>query len=517
MLHADIIKINLTVGDKGRECLLRPRAVFLNCTESTPLVGVCKERLATFLNGKRSGIEVTAVEDIGSHSEGFRRVRIGTELHQFRTAGKGTAANGVNACWQVDLSDSSTVLKDACTHGSNIFGNRQCCESFTPAECLVANGSHVIGQLQGGKGTAATESTCANSRDGLRQSNGSERRTAVESIVGNCLQTSEVAQLLQRLDRLSFEHGAKILDSSSLTIAQAAVAVGVPVLHTQRANTTVAEVDGHVGKVIRLHADDRLYTRVVAVARAADALLAWRQIGEQIIAVAGSTPSPVDVVMVVAVVAIADEGMTTLGVGTAQIEGTGVGQFVVAELIPTLIGIVSLLDVLHRSTVAEIGFQRISHTIGIGTRRRIRVVHLHRHATVEHEVCHSLALCGTFAAAVAVAHVCPVDGRSIWNAIYMQLSIDFMLCGRHIGRNGSQRAIGGLVALVIHNLCHSRCHATRHRASQSEIVRAVLIVGVALVPCTRHELWYLRVLLDCFGNGLRMFPEENDLVLIFRQ
>ena len=360
--------------------------------------------------------------------------------------------------------------------------------------------------MQGGKSTATTESTCANRGDGLRQVDGRERRTAVEGIVGNCLQAGEVAQLLQRLDRLSFEHGAKILDGCCLAIAQTAVAVGVPVLHAQRTGTTVTEVDGHIGEVIRLHADDRLYTRVVAVARAADALLAWRQIREQVIAVAGSTPSPIDMVMIVAVVAIADEGMTSLRVGTAQVEGTSVGQFVVAELIPILIGVVCLLDVLHRSAVAEIGFQRISHAIGIGTRRRVRVVHLHRHATVEHEVCNGLALHRTFAAIVAVAHVCPVDGRSFWNATDMQLSIDSMIRRSHIGRDGGQRAVGGSLALVIHDLCHRRCHATRHRESLTEIVRAILVVGIALVPGTRHELSHLRVLLDGFRNGLRMFP-----------
>ena len=242
-----------------------------------------------------------------------------------------------------------------------------------------------------------------------------------------------------------------------------------------------------------------------------------RKVGEQIVTVALATPSPIDVIVEVAVVAITDEGVARLRVGAAEVEGATVGQLVVAHLIPFLVGVVALLDVLHGRTVTEVGPQRLSHAIGIGSRGGIGVVHLHRHAAIKHQVCNGFALHCCCAAVVAVAHVCPVDGCSFRDSVDMQLSVDGMLRGSHIGRNGSQRAIGRLIALVIHNLSHSRCHTTRHRASLSEIVRAVLVVGIALVPSARHELWHLRMLLHSLGDGLRMLPEIGDLVLILGQ
>ena len=67
-----------------------------------------------------------------------------------------------------------------------------------------------------------------------------------------------MTQFLQRLHRLSLEHSSKVLDGCSLAIADASVAIGVPVFYTQRTHTGITEVDGHVLEVVGLHADDGL-------------------------------------------------------------------------------------------------------------------------------------------------------------------------------------------------------------------------------------------------------------------
>ena len=242
-----------------------------------------------------------------------------------------------------------------------------------------------------------------------------------------------------------------------------------------------------------------------------------RKVGKQIIAVALATPSPIDVIVEVAVVAIADKSVASLRVSAAEVEGTTVGQFVVAYFIPSLVDVVALLNILHRRTVAEVGPQRLCHTVGIGSGGGIGVVHLHRHTTVEHQIGNGLTLHSSLTAVVVVAHVCPVDGCTFWNTINMQLSVDGMLRRSHIGWNGCQRAIGRLVTLVVHDLCHCRSHTTRHRAPQTEIVWTVLVVGVALVPSACHELCNLRMFLHSLGDGLRMLPEVDNLVLILSQ
>ena len=67
-----------------------------------------------------------------------------------------------------------------------------------------------------------------------------------------------MAQFLQRLHRLSLEHRTEILNGCSLAIADASVAIGVPVFYTQRTHTGITEVDGHVLEVVGLHTDDGL-------------------------------------------------------------------------------------------------------------------------------------------------------------------------------------------------------------------------------------------------------------------
>ena len=68
------------------------------------------------------------------------------------------------------------------------------------------------------------------------------------------------------------EHGAQVFHLGGLAIAELAIAIGIPIGYAEHPHTRVAEVDRHVGEVLRFHADNGLDTRVIAIAASANAL-----------------------------------------------------------------------------------------------------------------------------------------------------------------------------------------------------------------------------------------------------
>ena len=156
---------------------------------------------------------------------------------------------------------------------------------------------------------------------------------------------------------------------------------------------------------------------------------------------------------------------------------------------------------MHRAAIAEVGLQCLGNPIRVGTRRAVGIVHLHRHAAVVHEVGHCQALCVGFAARIGIAHVGPVDGRTHGNTFNVQGGPGGVGGGAVVGRNVGQRFGHRLVALVIHHLCHGRCHTSRNRCALPEVVGTLQVVGVALVPLRRHQLWHCRVNGHSVVNG----------------
>ena len=120
------------------------------------------------------------------------------------------------------------------------------------------------------------------------------------------------------------------------------------------------------------------------------------------------------------------------------------------------------------------------------TRRTAGIVHFHSHTAVEHQIGYCLLL-QIVGRAVGVLHVIPVDGSSRSDARHL-----YAFGPRAVGRHGSLRLGGHLLAVVIEDLCHSRCHATSHR-TVAAIQRTGEVVGRALAPLARHELSHLRM------------------------
>ena len=146
------------------------------------------------------------------------------------------------------------------------------------------------------------------------------------------------------------QHGADTLHGGGFAIAQMAIAVLVEGVGEQLSCCDVSNGHGLLHVVLRLNANDNLAPAIVAVAAAADALLARRQVRQVVVAVAQSAPSPVDMVEAVAVVAVAHKGVASLAVGTADVDGAPLGQFVVDELVPLVVAR-SIADIAD--TVAE--------------------------------------------------------------------------------------------------------------------------------------------------------------------
>ena len=82
------------------------------------------------------------------------------------------------------------------------------------------------------------------------------------------------------------------------------------------------------------------------------------QVGEQEVGITISSPPPVDVVIAIAVVAIAHKGMTATRVGNTCIEHRAiVGQFVVDEVVPVGFSVVTALGQLRVAAIVEITSQ----------------------------------------------------------------------------------------------------------------------------------------------------------------
>ena len=136
-------------------------------------------------------------------------------------------------------------------------------------------------------------------------------------------------------------------------------------------------------------------------------------------------------------------------------------------------------------------------------RRAAGVVHLHAHTAVEHEVgyCRPLKVVGR---TVGVLHVVPVDRGSCCYARHL-----YAFSPRAVGWHCGLRLGGHFLAVVVENLCHSRSHAARYRATVA-IQRTGVVVGRALAPLARHELFYLRMV-GCQLHHWRSLLDELQL------
>ena len=206
---------------------------------------------------------------------------------------------------------------------------------MTSREGFGSDGGDASRENEAGDFGAASECTCSDGGDGFRNDERGELATSVEGIVGNRGEGCEVTQLAEGSDcRLVLEYGTKGGDGSCLAIAEFAIGVGVPILYAELLDERVGEWDRHVLEVVGLESYDCFHTLAVATFRTSNTLLAWIESRKEEETVALSSPSPVDVVESVSVVAIAYESMSYFVVGSRDVEWATVGKLVVAELVP---------------------------------------------------------------------------------------------------------------------------------------------------------------------------------------
>ena len=207
----------------------------------------------------------------------------------------------------------------------------------------------MVGQVELSQLGAALQRPCTYAADVLGQSQRGQRGAVHEGLVGQSSQTREVIQFLECLDGRALEHGADVLHIGRLAVGQLAVAVAVEVVETELLHSSIGKRHGLLAIVLRLNAHDDFAIAVIAVVRAADALLSGRQLGQQVVAVARAAPAPVDMVLQVAVVAVGHKGVTSLIIRTADVDGTSGGNLGVDNAVPLRVaGHRLVADVAHR-------------------------------------------------------------------------------------------------------------------------------------------------------------------------
>ena len=200
------------------------------------------------------------------------------------------------------------------------------------------------------------------------------------------------------------------------------------------------------------------------------------------VAVVVSAPSPVEMVEAVAVVAVADKGMSALRVSASAVEHGAAGtQFVIDEIVPPFDGIGFPDDVLPGvGVVVEIIGHAACQRGVIGPRHAKSIVHLGGIAAVEHEVGNGgLGLREGVGRSVFFLHLVPLEGGG--GLVGQGAEVVVRLISRH-GLGGFYRP-----AVIVHKLGSGSGHAARQAVEPVDgRCRGVVNIssgrGLALVP-----------------------------------
>lgn len=203
------------------------------------------------------------------------------------------------------------------------------------------------------------------------------------------------------------------------------------------------------------------------------------QCREGVIAVAIAAPPPVEMEIVVGIVAITHKSMSARGVATRIENGAASRDIVFQILHPGSIGSSVAGGATQRGIVGEVGAKchigggdRLALGDGDSTTARRVVLHGDRDAAMIHECAHGIELGVGAGTGEGIRHVCPI-----------------VLCGTKIGREVAvwgavirKRALSnGRKVPILHNLSHGSSHTTRDRPTRS-IGRTEDIVVRRLIP-----------------------------------
>ncbi len=274
-------------------------------------------------------------------------------------------------------------------------------------------------------------------------------------------------------------------EALAATIKRAAAAAIVHVEHRQHmvhllAGTTVTGLDADDGRLVDVVA--------LGAARRADAAGMGVEHRQHKVAVAHATPTPVDVVVVAILIAVAHKRVTAATAGTAVVDHRAAGgQLLIDHVLPSLLVVVAAIHQL--GIVVKVVVQRLGD-IGVARARcRQAIFHLGRAAGIEHQPRHCLGVDLVLSAGVGVAHVLPVKSdwlKSIGDEGAVFFRIRVIIIGG-VRRDGLAAPCGPVV--ILHDLCH-RCGYTACVGQFADGVAilhmhklgAVVPVGGSLVP-----------------------------------
>ena len=303
------------------------------------MVGRCEVRAGALCGVERSGREVDTKEDAVPQHNVLWTDALHGDGHKFGATAKGLLTDVLNTQRQFYGGESQTTVEGVRLNAADACRQHLIRQHAATCEGIFSYCRESVGQRKGLQCAAVLEGSCTDSSQGFRQFDGGQTSASAESIIVNSGQSREVVEFFKSGDTLSLEGRAKILDGSSLTIGEYAVSIGIECFDAEPFGNGVADRHFLLGIVLRLAADDGSLALAVAAARSADALGTGIQFRYQVVAVAGTSPAPVDVVAIVSVISVAHEGMTSLAIVTTEIEGAALCQFAVEKVVPGLFAV----------------------------------------------------------------------------------------------------------------------------------------------------------------------------------
>ena len=197
--------------------------------------------------------------------------------------------------------------------------------------------------------------------------------------------------------------------------------------------------------------------------------------------------------MVVCVIAVADERVSTASSLTTQYDRTTGSKFIINQVYPTSIAVVLTIGMAHTTIVAKVGFQCKGNGLVVCRRTTIAIQtihHLNRRATILHQLGYSILLFVStndssltrfwINGNISLTHLVPFkgSGREFGNIQRNFLPV-FVLS---VGRIGwYQRARLSRILVVIHQLGKTRSHAARDGTHVTNH-RTPVVVWTPLIP-----------------------------------
>ena len=198
----------------------------------------------------------------------------------------------------------------------------------------------------------------------------------------------------------------------------------------------------------------------------------------------------------VAVVAVADKGMSAIISKTAVLHRASGGQLAIDQILPTVNGILDMSQAAGCVLIAEILDECLHHLLVVAEADLRGIFHIGRLCAIEHQRGHSLLLgFGTqhrfIRPFIFYNHIVPVEGRCRQGVEMNHLLLILMSCHILVFGNGLAGSLRPLVE--VHDLRHRRSHTTCRarlplQAGVGTVVKRYLVpIRSSLIPLCLDE------------------------------